>query len=192
VINVGDKVYFDASAAKVTKTTSGNTQCGFCLEAAGSTDTEVLIFLWPDADAIVAGEIADGAVTTGKLDDAAVTTVKITDANVTAAKLAADAVETAKIKNANVTLAKLAAGIAPSHICIGAGEFTTAGGDANESISVAGLVSTDRVIVSLSQKGSTPRTILTAAAGTGTIAVVMSDDPSTDHKITYACFRAVA
>lgn len=162
VINVGDKVYFDGSANNITKTAAGNTQCGICIEGAASAATEVVIFLWPDNDAITTAEIANDAVTT------------------------------AKILDANVTLAKLAAGIKPTHICIAAGEFTTAGGDAAESITVAGLVATDRVVASLAQVGSTPRTILTAIAGTGAIAVTMSGDPSTDHKINYACFRAVA
>lgn len=36
---VGDKVYFDASAAKITSVASGNTLCGRALVAAGSSAT---------------------------------------------------------------------------------------------------------------------------------------------------------
>ena len=54
-----------------------------------------------------------------------------------------------------------------------AGKFTTAGGDANEQISVAGVVAgTDIVVVSLQDKGATPRTILTAKPGTNVIDLV--------------------
>jgi hypothetical protein len=78
-----------------------------------------------------------------------------------------------------------------SHKVIACGDFTTAGGDANESITVSGLTSSDFVVVSLKTKGATPRTILTASPGTDAIAVVMSGDPSTDHVITYVALRAL-
>lgn len=42
---LGGKVYFDASAAKVTSVSSGNTLCGRALEAAGSSVTEIEIDL---------------------------------------------------------------------------------------------------------------------------------------------------
>jgi len=96
------------------------------------------------------------------------------------------------VPDASITLAKLATGIAPSHKVFAAGVFTTAGGDADETITVTGLLETDIVIVSLAQKGSTPRTILTAIAAAGQINVTMSGDPSTDHKINYLALRAAA
>lgn len=79
----------------------------------------------------------------------------------------------------------------PSHKVVASGTFTTLGGDANESITVAGCLSTDLAIVQLKTKGATPRTILTSAAGSGAIAVEMSGDPSTDHVLKYVLFRAV-
>jgi len=109
-----------------------------------------------------------------------------------AAELAADAVETAKIKDLNVTLAKLAAAIAPSHVVKYAGSFTTAGGDAAETISVPGALSTDIAIVTLKAKGGTPRTILTAVAATDGITLEFSGDPSTDHVVAYQIIRATA
>lgn len=48
VINTGDKVYWDATAGKVTKTSAGNTYCGVCVEAAASAATTVTILLMPD------------------------------------------------------------------------------------------------------------------------------------------------
>jgi hypothetical protein len=109
-----------------------------------------------------------------------------------AAGIASDAVTTAKILNANVTLAKLAAGVAPSHIVKFAGKFTTLGGDANEQISVPGVVAGDIVFVSLQDKGGTPRTILTAKPGTDVIDMIFSGDPSTDHIVSYQVLRAAS
>lgn len=133
-----------------------------------------------------------GGVNAGDIAADAVTTAKILDANVTAAKLATDAVTTVKIAAAAVTLAKLAAGITPSHIVKFAGTFTTAGGDANESIAVTGALGTDIAIVTLKTKGASPVTILTAVAATDAITIVMSADPSTDHVISYMILRAAA
>ena len=101
-------------------------------------------------------------------------------------------ISTSEIAAGAVTLAKLASGITPSHVVKFAGSFTTAGGDANESITVAGCLGTDIAIVVLKTKGATPRTILTAAAGTDAIAVEMSGDPSTDHVLSYMVLRAAA
>jgi len=109
-----------------------------------------------------------------------------------AAELAADAVETAKIKDAAVTLAKLAAGVAPGFIVKYAGSFTTAGGDAAESIPVAGALATDIAIATLKAKGATPRTILTAVAAENAITLEFSGDPSTDHVVGYMVLRAAA
>lgn len=83
-------------------------------------------------------------------------------------------------------------GLTPSHVVVAAGRFTTAGGDASESITVTGVVDTDQVLVNLHTVGGTPRTILTAAAGTGSIAVTLSGDPSTDHVFSYVVLRAAA
>lgn len=81
---------------------------------------------------------------------------------------------------------------APSHAVVAAGTFTTAGGDASETITVAGALSTDTVSVSVKTAGSTPRTVTAAAAASGSIAVTMSGDPSTDHVLQYHVFRAIA
>ena len=107
-------------------------------------------------------------------------------------ELAADAVTGDKIEDDAVSLEHLDSGITPSHIVVAAGEFTTAGGDANETITVSGALATDLVHVTLHTKGSSPVTILTASASAGQIDVVMSSDPSTDHVLTYSVLRAVA
>jgi len=73
-----------------------------------------------------------------------------------------------------------------------AGAFSTAGGDANESISAPGATSSDLAFCQLQTKGSTPRTILTAKSKTDGIDVVLSGDPSTDHVIVWQVLRLVS
>jgi hypothetical protein len=92
----------------------------------------------------------------------------------------------------SVTLAKLASGVTPSHVVKYAGSFTTLGGDASESITVAGVVATDVALVTVKTAGATPRSVVAAAAGTNAIAVTMSGDPSTDHVLHYVVFRAAS
>jgi hypothetical protein len=81
--------------------------------------------------------------------------------------------------------------ISGTHRVLAAGNFTTLGGDASESITVTGATSSDIAIVVLKTAGATPRTITTAAAGTNTVTVVLSGDPSTDHVLSYMVLRAV-
>lgn len=69
------------------------------------------------------------------------------------------------------------------------GEVTTAGGDANESISVSGMLATDLVFVNVEYISGTQRYLLSANAGVDAIAVVMSGDPSTTHKLQYCVIR---
>lgn len=102
------------------------------------------------------------------------------------------ALAAAGLASGAVTLAKLAAGITPSHVVKFAGTFTTAGGDASESISVAGALATDIAIVTVKTAGGTPRSIVAAAAGIDAIAVTMSGDPSTDHVLQYQILRAAS
>ena len=79
-----------------------------------------------------------------------------------------------------------------SHRLIAAGEATTAGGDATESITVTGALATDLAHVTIHTVGSSPVTILTSLATADALTVVFSADPSTDHVVTYSVIRAVA
>jgi len=142
-----------------------------------------------DGETVVTSE---GGVAEAALAANAVTTTKIKDGNVTAAKLATDAVETAKIKNGNVTLAKLSAGITPSHIVKYAGQHTTAGGDANETATVTGVLATDVVIATIEDNGTNNVTLLQAAAAANAVNFTLSADPGTDCVINYIVLRAVA
>jgi hypothetical protein len=96
------------------------------------------------------------------------------------------------VLGALIGLAELEDGIKPSHVVKFSGEFTTVGGDANETITVTGALATDIVLVNLHTVGATPRTILTASASADQIDVVMSGDPSTDHVLSYVVLRAAA
>lgn len=107
-------------------------------------------------------------------------------------ELAADAVTNAKIADDAVSLEHLDSGIDFTHRVVAAGTHTTAGGDASESITAAAVVGTDVVCVTVKTAGGTPRSVVAAAAGSGSIAVTMSGDPSTDHVLQYVVFRAAS
>ena len=65
---------------------------------------------------------------------------------------------------------------------------TTAG--ASQTLSVSGVLATDAVLVSVKTAGATPRSIVAASAGTNSISVTMSGDPSTDHVLQYVVIRS--
>lgn len=96
------------------------------------------------------------------------------------------------IKNGAVTKDKLDSGVKESHYVFAAGEFTTAGGDTDETITVADALATDLCVVALHTAGSTPRTIVDSAVAAGQINVDMSGDPSTDHVLTFIVYRATS
>lgn len=145
---------------------------------------------------ILVGSAASKAVAVAVSGDAtlaATGALTIASLAVSGAKLAADAVSGAdKIADDAVSLEHLDPGITPGLMVMAAGIFTTLGGDANESITVAGAVGTDTALVWVQKNGGTPRTVDTITPGTGAIAVVMSGDPSTDHKLAYIVYRAPA
>jgi hypothetical protein len=109
--------------------------------------------------------------------------------------MAISATNVSKLNRMNTTANQVGLGTLfgnQSHYVVAAGTHTSAGGDATESITVSGALSTDIAIVTLKTAGATPRTITTAAAGSGAITVVLSGDPSTDHVISYMLLRAFA
>lgn len=75
-------------------------------------------------------------------------------------------------------------------VVFAAGNFTTVGGDANESITVANMLGTDTCIVNVRTPGAAAKTIVSVTPGAGAIAVVMSNDPSNDHILSYLVLRA--
>lgn len=124
-----------------------------------------------NASGVAVGVAISGAIT---INASGVTTLGA-DAVATAANIADDA----------VSLEHLDAGITPGLMVIAAGIATTAGGDANESITATGCVGTDTAIVWVQKAGATPRMSIRSRQGTGSIAVVLSDDPLTDHKLAW-------
>lgn len=91
-----------------------------------------------------------------------------------------------------VATVRIATGYTPSHIVVAAGQHTTAGGDADEQATVAGVVATDIVVCSLESNGTNDSTLISGAAGTGVIDFVLNEDPGTDVIINYMVLRAVA
>ena len=112
-----------------------------------------------------------------------------TISNAGAVTIAADAVVTAKILDANVTVAKLAVALQPSHVVKYAGVATTAGGDADEVLSVDGALATDIAVV---MKKSGTGYVLAAAVDTDVINVTMSEDPGAASVLSYVVYRAIA
>lgn len=159
-----------ASAAvdfsKLAALTSGNILVG----SAGNVATSVAL----SGDATI---VASGALT-------------IANDAITTAKINADAVDNSKLADDSVSLEQLDSGIEFSHRVFAAGEFTTAGGDTAESITVAGALATDLAVVVLKTPGAAPTTVTAAAAASGAINVTMGADPSTDHVLTYMLLRA--
>ena len=77
----------------------------------------------------------------------------------------------------------------PIYEIVAAGNFTTAGGDATESITAAAVAVGDLVLVQVKTKGATPRYVAAAVAAAGAITVTLSGDPSTDHVLSYLALR---
>jgi shikimate 5-dehydrogenase len=71
-----------------------------------------------------------------------------------------------------------------------AGVVTTAGGDANETVTVTGAAAGDMVIMAIKTAGSSPVVLRSFAPGTNKIDYVMSADPSTDHVMSYIVLKA--
>ncbi len=102
------------------------------------------------------------------------------------------ALESAGADGDIITILLLDVLVPGTHGIVAAGTFTTAGGDATESITAAGVVTSDIAIVTVLTAGATPRSIVAADAGSGAISVTLSGDPSTDHVLQYLVIRAVA
>lgn len=136
----------------------------------------------------------DGGIAIGNGTTATVAALSgdVTMTNGGVVSLGADVVDGSNIADASISLEHLDSAITPSHIVVFAGEFTTAGGDTDETISVPGVVATDLVHVTMQTAGASPVTIIDAACGTDQIDVDMSADPSTDHILTYTVYRAAA
>lgn len=90
----------------------------------------------------------------------------------------------------NIGTTTSASFIKPSHRVVAAGQHTTAGGDAAESATVAGVVATDIAIASIEDNGTNNVTLLQTAAGAGKVDFTLSADPSTDAIINYMVLRA--
>jgi len=95
------------------------------------------------------------------------------------------------IEEGSVTLALLDEGIAPAFVVKFAGQHTTAGGDANETATVTGVLATDIAIATIEDNGTNDVTLLQAAAAANAVNFTLSADPGTDCIINYIVLRAV-
>ena len=95
------------------------------------------------------------------------------------------------IKEGSVTLALLDESIAPAFVVKFAGQHTTAGGDANETATVTGVLATDIVIATIEDNGANNVTLLQTAAAANAVNFTLSADPGTDCVINYMVLRSV-
>ena len=96
------------------------------------------------------------------------------------------------IEDGSVTLELLDESIAPAFVVKFAGQHTTAGGDANETATVTGVLATDIVIATIEDNGTNNVTLLQAAAAANAVNFTLSANPGTDCIINYIVLRAVA
>lgn len=96
------------------------------------------------------------------------------------------------LEEGSVTLALLDKSIAPAFVVKFAGQHTTAGGDANETATVTGVLATDIAIATIEDNGTNDVTLLQTAAAANAVNFTLSADPGTDCVINYIVLRAVA
>ena len=137
------------------------------------------------------GHIALDAIDGTLIADDAIDSEHYAALSIDTGHIALDAIDGTLIADDAVSLEHLDAGITPAYVVKYAGEFTTVGGDATETITVTGALATDIALVTLHTATGTARTILTAVAIENAITVTMSDDPSTTHVLSYMLLRAV-
>jgi hypothetical protein len=80
--------------------------------------------------------------------------------------------------------------LAPYRLLL-AGQHKTTGGHATEKIPLPGLLPNDIVQVMVAGSGKTPCTVQSATPGTGSLQVVFSGDPTTDHLLHYVVYRSM-
>ena len=95
------------------------------------------------------------------------------------------------LEEGSVTLELLDESIAPAFVVKFAGQHTTAGGDANETATVTGVLATDIAIATIEDNGTNDVTLLQAAAAANAVNFTLSKDPGTDCIINYIVLRAV-
>ncbi len=139
------------------------------------------------SDNLAAAQTLSGDVTTTRAGVTAIGAKKVVTGMINDL-----AVGSGQIASNAVSLAKMATTAAPIKHVVGAGIFTTAGGDANESITVTGCVPGDTALVWVQKAGAVAKTVDTITPGTGSVAVVMSGDPSTDHFLGWIVIRAAS
>jgi len=93
------------------------------------------------------------------------------------------------LEEGSVTLELLDESIAPAFVVKFAGQHTTAGGDANETATVTGVLATDIVIATIEDNGTNNVTLLQAAAAANAVNFTLSANPGTDCIINYIVLR---
>jgi hypothetical protein len=77
----------------------------------------------------------------------------------------------------------------PAFEIVFAGSITTGGGNASEAETIAGILATDRVLLTVTDEGTNTVTIRTAKCTANTLTAVFSADPGSDLVYDYVVFR---
>lgn len=80
----------------------------------------------------------------------------------------------------------------PSHYIVAAGVHTTVGGDDTETITVSGILTTDKLICKYHTTDDTDAFEYAKITAADTITVVLDNDPGKTHKLSYMVLRAYA
>jgi len=151
---------------------------------AAETDAQILIGDGTDLNSVAMSNHAT-------IDNAGALTISALA--VDTAELAADAVDGDKIEDNAVSLEHLDAAITPSHVVKFAAEFTWAGGGASHAESVAGVLATDIVLITIQSAPNEAASVVSGAATTDTVTVTLSTaNTSNDAVISYVVYRAAA
>lgn len=94
------------------------------------------------------------------------------------------------IVDGSISIEHLDAGIKPAYIVKFAGKFTTAGGDANETVTVTGALASDIAIATIADNGTNDVTLLQTVAVEDAVNFTLSANPGTDCIINYMVLRA--
>ena len=143
---------------------------------------------WSEFDTSTGGlpALTDGDIWVGNGSDVATAVTLSGDVTISNTGVAA-------IGSGVIDKAMLSAGVSANFMDMFLDDsYTTVGGAAAEVISVAGVLPTDKVIVSLYDAGTNTVSIVSAVAGTNNITITFSADPGNDAVIAYVVKRATA
>lgn len=75
---------------------------------------------------------------------------------------------------------------------VAAGQFTTVGGDATESVTATGVLATDIAFAVIESDGTNDSVLLTTAAASNAVTLIFNEDPGADILVNWMVLRAAS